>query len=313
MRITDLHEDIAYASQRLDVVNGHNQSSIAMLQLFDSAIVLSSIFPYFPAMLESNSPGSYTHINIPDRNVMWEQINFHFRLEYASKVRIVRKPTDLEGAGVNLALALEGADALSMPEDIFHLSALGLFSIGLAWNYDNKFCASYLSKKDYGLTSSGEALVGLCRDTGVAIDMAHASQKTIEQVLELDHGPVFISHGNSAKIFDHPRNYPDRIIEKVVEQGGIIGVTGIPSTLGGKKDIDALAEHIDYMWETFGQDSVAIGSDFLGVDTTATGFESVENFKELDSILGYKAEQVLWKNGYRFIKSVLALKQKNKE
>ena len=310
MRITDLHEDLAYASQKYDVVNGRLQSSIAMLEQFDSTLVLSSIFPYFTTLRATNGTDSYSHVNLPDRNVLTEQINFHLELEYKQKIKIVREPSDLDRKGVNLALAMEGADTLTVADDIFYLSASGLVSLGIAWNYDNKFAASYLSSRDYGLTGSGVRLVELCREVGVAIDLSHASQKTINDVLQLDHGPVFISHGNSGEVFDHPRNYPDRIVEKIAEQGGVIGVTGIPSTLGGNQDINDIVSHIEHFWEKFGEKSVAIGSDFLGVDNPAKGFESVENFRTLSSLLGNKSESVLWKNGYQFMKAVLSWREK---
>ncbi len=45
MRLADLHEDLAYASMRADVINGNAQSSISMLRNFEHALVFAAVFP----------------------------------------------------------------------------------------------------------------------------------------------------------------------------------------------------------------------------------------------------------------------------
>lgn len=308
--ITDLHEDLAYSSQKLDVVNGQGQSSINMLSHFDSAFVLSSIFPFFPSIhtMEKKNDSENEkigHVNVPEWNLLLEQINFHILLERSGYIKIVRQKKDLQFHGVKLLLALEGTDALRFPEDVFLLYSLGLRSLGISWNYDNKFGSSYLSKKDYGLTGSGCVLVSYCKELGIALDLSHASKKTIEDVLSLPHGPLFISHGNSDAVFHHPRNYPDSILSSIFAEGGIIGITGIRSTLGFDQDLEAIKHHITYIGETFGWEHVALGSDFLGVDEPVKGFENVLKFKDLRSELKEQDDLVLWKNGLNFFNKVL--------
>ena len=310
MNFTDLHEDIAYSSQKIDVIDGLEQSSIKLLSRFDSAFILSSIFPFFPSMRPSetesgSSGGTFDHYNIPDWNVMMEQISFHMLLERARKIKLVRRKEDLDESGIKLLLAMEGTDVLRLPEDIFTIHALGVRSVGLSWNYDNKFAASYLSRKDYGLTGFGRKLVSFCKDLGIAVDLSHASPKTIEDVMSTEHGPVFISHGNPAAVFKHARNYSDDIIKAIAHEGGIIGITGIRSTLGYGQDIDAFLRHIEHVGKVAGWKHVALGSDLLGVDQPVPGLEDVSKFQVLLTMLGSQAEDVLWRNGLNFFKRTL--------
>lgn len=310
MKITDLHEDIAYASQKMDVVNGSLQSSIHLLSRFESAFVLSSIFPFFASLHPSSSKSgskteTFEHVNIPDATVFMEQINFHMLLEKKGKIKLVRTSDDIDEPGVKLLLAMEGSDILRLPEDIFTLYSMGIRSIGLSWNYDNKFAASYLSTKDYGLTGSGQTLVSFCKDLGVAVDLSHASMRTIKDVLAMEHGPIFISHGNADAVFHHPRNYPDQIIREVAAEGGIIGVTGIRTTLGFQQDFEAYLNHLKHMGEVAGWDHVAVGSDLLGVDNPVTGLEDISKFGKLEGSLGNRSDDVLWRNGVNFFRKIL--------
>ncbi len=306
MKICDLHQDIAYSAQKMNVVTGDGQSSVAMLSKFDSAIIISAIFPFFTSMRRGiggslEKEPKFEHVNIPDWNVLNDQLLFYSELERSGYTTIVRRKSDLDGNGVKLLLGMEGTDTLRDPEDVFFLYRMGLRSLGLAWNLDSKFAASYLSEKDYGLTGSGRRLVSYCNELGIALDLSHSSRNTILDIMEVNHGPIFISHGNSDSVYHHPRNYTDDILDMVTSKGGIIGITGIRSTLGYGQDMYAMIKHIDYVGDTFGWDHVAVGSDFLGVDTTVSGFESVLKFQDLAKNLGNKSEKVIWKNGHDFL------------
>jgi membrane dipeptidase len=69
------------------------------------------------------------------------------------------------------------------------------------------------------------------------------------------------SHSTCHAVKPHFRAKPDDVIKTIVETGGYNGICCIPSFLGGKGDINALLDHIDYMVEKFGADYVTIGSD----------------------------------------------------
>lgn len=45
------------------------------------------------------------------------------------------------------------------------------------------------------------------------VDVSHTSDDTTIQAIELSQAPVIFSHSGSRKIYDHPRNVPDEILE----------------------------------------------------------------------------------------------------
>ncbi|MEM0375785.1 MAG: dipeptidase [Nitrososphaerota archaeon] len=181
----------------------------------------------------------------------------------------VRTLWDLErverGQGIGLLLALEGAEPLEDVEDLELLYDLGLRSLQLTWNFDNRYGASCMSRKDYGLTGDGEELIALCNRLGVIVDLAHASKRTTLEVIEASRLPVIVSHANFRAVRDHPRNVDDEQLEALNRNRGVVGVTFIPPTISDHPSVEALADHIVYACERFGPQLVAIGTDYFGL------------------------------------------------
>src|SRR5207237_9391533 len=62
---------------------------------------------------------------------------------------------------------------------------LGVRMVGLTWNYVNDF-AGGIEDQTRGLTDKGRELVGTLAERGVILDLAHASDQTWRDALELD-------------------------------------------------------------------------------------------------------------------------------
>lgn len=305
MRLVDLHEDLAYSNQQgIDVIEGNSQSSIKMLKEFNP-LIFASIFPHVDTRDErsdmlTSSYGSYTPSTEFSLDLFIDQIKFYYYLERKGYARIVRNAKDLEVQGVKLLLSLEGADILRDYTDLYLLKELHIYSLGLTWNYDNKFASSCMSKKDYGLTGEGEEVVKLANSLGIIIDLAHAGKRTVLDVTTISKKPVIVSHANVSKLKPHKRNLDDEEIEAIVKTKGVIGITAIVSTLH-KPSIEGLVENIKYIGESFGWEYVAIGTDFLGIKDVPKGFENVLKVKELSELIQEHKDEVLWKNAYRVI------------
>lgn len=54
---------------------------------------------------------------------------------------------------------------------------------------------------------------------GMLIDLAHVSEKVMNQVLELSKAPVIFSHSSAYAVCPHKRNVPDDVLRKVVSEG----------------------------------------------------------------------------------------------
>jgi membrane dipeptidase len=69
------------------------------------------------------------------------------------------------------------------------------------------------------------------------------------------------SHTTAVGVYRHFRGKPDDAIAAICDTGGLVGICCVPRFLGGKGDITALIDHIDYVAKKFGAEHVAIGTD----------------------------------------------------
>ena len=51
---------------------------------------------------------------------------------------------------------------------------------------------------------------------GMLVDIAHVSNKTMADTLEVTQAPVIFSHSSARGVYEHERNVPDDILLKVV-------------------------------------------------------------------------------------------------
>ena len=206
-------------------------------------------------------------------SLVWEQLRVYYRLSevydefklvltYDDAERVLRDPKS-----IGLLIHLEGADVIDDPYDLTLWHKLGLRSLGITWNHSNKYGTGCSERRDLGLSSLGEELVRQANRLGIIVDLAHASKKTVLDVLEVSKKPIMISHTNIRKFVDTPRNIDDEILEAVYENKGVVGISCIGPLIKpkGRPSIDDLVEHFMYVYERYGAEILAIGTDFLGL------------------------------------------------
>ena len=81
------------------------------------------------------------------------------------------------------------------------------------------------------MTEEGYALVVAAQRLGMVVDLAHAGRKTALDVLEAARRPVVISHANVNDVCRHLRNVDGDVIKRLVDNGGVLGLTFIPRTI----------------------------------------------------------------------------------
>ena len=98
------------------------------------------------------------------------------------------------------------------------------------------------------------------------VDISHASDGTIRDILALAKGPVIASHSNCREIVEHPRNLTDEMIWDLANIGGIAGLNLYGPFLGTEKEsrIEEMTAHILHMLNEGGSEFPAIGTDFDG-------------------------------------------------
>ena len=312
MKLIDLHEDLAFSSQNMNVISESNQSSIEQLGKIGDSIVFGVVYPHvfgwkYHINKEGRKPMMLERTTYPSFRTAVDQVKFYDEISRSLEIPLIKGSGDLVLKKLKLLISLEGTDVLNEPSDAYILKDLGVRCLGLTWNYDTKFAASCMSKKDYGLTGSGEELIEICNDIGLIVDVAHSSKNTIIEACKISRKPVICSHGNSKKIMKHARNLDDVSIDAISSTGGIIGMTAIPATLSHDPKISDLKAHAEYIGNSFGWDHVGIGTDFLGLldEKTPRGFENINKISDLAELLESHAEDVLWKNSLRVLKRAI--------
>ena len=112
------------------------------------------------------------------------------------------------------------------------LGVLGcLYRLGLrsamipAHNYTNNFADSCCAPARWGgLNERGRAVVREMNRLGIVVNVAHGSNETILQAVEISADPVLWSHGGSRHFVDTTRSITDEAAKKVASKGGVIGL-----------------------------------------------------------------------------------------
>ena len=78
-----------------------------------------------------------------------------------------------------------------------------------------------------GLSPLGRRWVAEMNRLGMVIDGSHASDAAFDQMLELSHAPIILSHSSPRAAFDHPRNLDDARVRKLAQKGGAMCMTTV--------------------------------------------------------------------------------------
>ncbi|HHI88933.1 MAG TPA: peptidase M19 [Hellea balneolensis] len=148
------------------------------------------------------------------------------------------------------------------------LYAAGYREIGLQHFFDNRLGGSLHGVGKGGLTPFGREVVKRMLAKHMIIDVAHSSEKVVEDVLDLTDAPIVISHTGVRSLCNHPqRNISDALLKRIADRGGLIGI-GYWKQAVCDPTPDGIARTIKAAAEKFGVDHIALGSDFDGTITS---------------------------------------------
>jgi microsomal dipeptidase-like Zn-dependent dipeptidase len=164
-------------------------------------------------------------------------------------------------------LGIEGAHVLEgRIDNVEVLHKAGYRMVGLVHFFDNELGGSAHGVGKGGLTPFGREVVTQLESRGMLVDLAHASPRLIDDVLEMARRPVVVSHTGVRGTCDNLRNLDDRRLARIARTGGVVGI-GYWDTAVCGDDAAAIARAIRHAAQVAGVDHVALGSDFDGAVT----------------------------------------------
>jgi len=220
-----------------------------------------------------------------------------------------------QGSGsIGAVLHLEGGEALGQDPGLLRvLHLLGLRSIGLTWNHRNLLADGVLDgASGGGLSRLGREVLRLAESLGVIVDLAHIAPRGFFDVLETVAQPVMVSHANTRRLCDHPRNLTDEQLASLASHGGIVGFTLVPEFISSDPlaaSLDGFVDHLAYASELIGVEHIALGSDFDGTEKPV--LKDVSEWPKLEEALQARGfhpseiEKITQKNSLNFLEQVL--------
>jgi membrane dipeptidase len=165
-------------------------------------------------------------------------------------------------------LGVEGAQALDGDvNNVDALFAAGIRMMAPTHFFDNDIGGSAHGVAKGGLSEKGKEMIRRMEANRMIVDVAHASPKTIDDVLALATRPVVVSHTGVKGTCDNTRNLSDEHLKAIAKTGGVIGI-GFWDTAVCGSDAKAIARAIRHAANVAGIEHIGLGSDFDGAVTT---------------------------------------------
>jgi membrane dipeptidase len=217
----------------------------------------------------------YTEIEPPRetvlRRALGQAASFHRALqENPADTRQITRASDVlplaDDDRIGLLLSIEGVEPWETDDDLLDdFWQLGVRMASLTWNFRNVFADGVSEPAAGGLSSRGRRLVERLVERGVILDLAHASEQTFTDVLELSgDAPVLVSHAACRAVYETPRNVSDAQMEAIAARGGVLGIMILPFVIDlDRPMIERVVDHVDHAVAVMGVEHVALGGDFF--------------------------------------------------
>lgn len=274
MRLIDMHCDtLSYLMRNGDLSLRENELCIDVPKMRNAGS-LAQIFACF--IYKENFPGSNGYDHAYEYALhMIQRANAAF-LQVLDELEQIRNYDELrqcyEKGKIGALLSIEEGGVLNdRMERLVELYQKGIRLITLTWNYEN--CIGYPNSREAqimnrGLKPFGMEVVERMNELGMLVDVSHLSDGGFWDVMAQSRKPVVASHSNARILCNHPRNLTDEMIKALATNGGVAGLNLYPYFLheSGKATLEQMANHVVHMYQTGGEDVVAVGTDFDGFD-----------------------------------------------
>ncbi len=160
-----------------------------------------------------------------------------------------------------------------------------------------------------GLTAHGREVLDAMAEVGMSVDVAHASPKTLADVLSHPTARPMCSHTGVQGAGGSWRNLSDHVLRRIADGGGVVGIIFATVYLGGR-ELSDVARHVAHAVDVMGEDGVALGSDFDGMVPLPRGMKDARDLPKLAEVISGRlpprvAEKVLFGNWRRYFAETL--------
>jgi len=201
---------------------------------------------------------------------------------------------DTEQPRLGIFMVMEGADPIQQPGEVGWWVERGLRGVGLTWSRGTRYAGGNAAPGP--LTADGRRLLTAMADYNLMLDLSHLWEEAAYEALDRYPGPVAATHANPRAFVDHPRMLSDRLIRRIADCDGVIGVVPFNLMLDAewrpgetRLPLTRLAEVIDHVCQVTGAARfVGLGTDFdggFGSEATPEGLDSSADLGKLGPLL----------------------------
>lgn len=275
----DLHCDTLYECIVKDgYVLSKNSGHIDIEKMKKGGVVAQCFAIYVP-----------THQNAMDAGITLDPYAYYhkgvemFKREIGANADIIAPARSVEDILKNraegkMSAILTVEDAVPLSGDIRRVdefSSDGVRMVSLTWNHENSVGfpnSADPEKMALGLKEFGIQCIERMDELGIAADVSHLSEGGFWDVVKYGKKPFVASHSCARALCDHPRNLTDAQLKAIADRGGVVGVNFFARFLKksdeNHTDNADIVRHLDYIRNVAGIESLALGSDFDGIDST---------------------------------------------
>jgi membrane dipeptidase len=324
------------------VIDGHNDLLWTMRDLngydfaaYDVGERQSRTHTDIPRLREGGVGAQFWSVFVPcregDRSVAstLEQVDAAYAMieRYADRLALATTADEVEAAWrsgrIACLMGAEGGHQIAESTGVLRMyHRLGVRYLTLTHNDNVPWADSATDDAVLGgLSDEGRDIVREMNRIGMLVDLSHVSHGVMRDTLDVATAPVVFSHSSAYAVCDHPRNVPDDVLERLVDNGGTCMVTFVPRFVNqavrdwaleaerravaqevDPRDIPALQavearyrqevprppafledvlDHLEHVREIAGIDHVGLGGDYDGVDWLPEGLEDVTGYPRL--------------------------------
>ena len=226
------------------------------------------------------------------------QLELYEDWERQGHLRIVRHAEDLERAFTEsgplaVVLLMECADPIRSPQEAEWWAERGVSMVGLSWGEGSRYSGG--NARAGGLTEEGRELVAALDDAGLAHDVSHLADQSVEDLLGLARGPIASSHSNARSLLPGSRSLRRHLdtdhAREIAARNGVAGINLFTRFLveDRRAEIGDVLAHVNALAAVFGRHRLGLGTDMdggFGPTALPVGLEGPDQLDTLDQALG---------------------------